>query len=165
MSRANLSATRCSSRPNPTKAAAAAEGQDGEASAAPRDEGRPGDWLSDDMETSRSAIEDRLGNPARQCFSRRRPGRRPRTAAPDAGTGYSEWATVGAGGRDDADHNLEAYVATEVTLADHLAGQLALATADPVQQIIGRHLIDLVDEAGYLTADLGEIAERLGCRS
>src|SRR5690606_6151971 len=50
----------------------------------------------------------------------------------------------------------------EVTLADHLAAQLALATADPQQQLIGRYLIDLVDQAGYLTADLAEVADRLG---
>jgi RNA polymerase sigma-54 factor len=37
-----------------------------------------------------------------------------------------------------------------------------LAIADPVRRIIGQHLIDLVDEAGYLTGDLGSLAEKLG---
>ena len=36
-----------------------------------------------------------------------------------------------AGGRDDGDYNLEAFVSAETTLADHLAEQLALAIADP----------------------------------
>jgi len=74
----------------------------------------------------------------------------------------SEWAGVGAGGRPDGDYNLEAFVSAEVTLVDHLAEQLTLAVADPVRRMIGRHLIDLVDEAGYLTGDLAEVAEKLG---
>jgi len=74
----------------------------------------------------------------------------------------SEWAGVGAGARPDADYNLEAFVSAEVTLVDHLAEQLALAVADPVRRMIGRHLIDLVDEAGYLTESLAEAAEKLG---
>ncbi len=37
-----------------------------------------------------------------------------------------------------------------------------LAVTDPVLRLIGHNLIDLVDEAGYLTADLAEVAERLG---
>src|SRR5215813_6480956 len=83
---------------------------------------------------------------------------------PDADSlpGQSEWASVGAGGRPDADYNLEAFVSAEVTLVDHLAEQLTLAVADPVRRMIGRHLIDLVDEAGYLTDDLAEAAEKLG---
>ena len=35
------------------------------------------------------------------------------------------------------------------------AEQLALAITDPARRMIGQYLIDLVDEAGYLTGDLG----------
>jgi len=75
--------------------------------------------------------------------------------------GYSEWAGVGAGGRDD-DYNLEAFVSAEVTLADHLSRQLVLAITEPARRMIGQHLIDLVDEAGYLRGDLAAVAEKLG---
>ena len=75
---------------------------------------------------------------------------------------YSEWAGVGSGGREGGDYNLEAFVSAETTLADHLGEQLALAIADPVRRMIGRNLIDLVDEAGYLIGDLAAVAERLG---
>jgi RNA polymerase sigma-54 factor len=78
------------------------------------------------------------------------------------GPGYSEWAGVGAGGRDDDDYNLEAFVSAEVTLADHLSRQLMLTIAEPVQRIIAQHLVDLVDEAGYLRGDLPAVAEKLG---
>ncbi len=47
-------------------------------------------------------------------------------------------------------------------LLDHLTEQLALAIPDPVRRMIGRHLVDLVDDAGYLTGDLEAIADRLG---
>ena len=72
----------------------------------------------------------------------------------DASPGYSEWAGTGTGGRDDGDYNLEAFVSAETTLADHLAEQLALAIADPARRMIGQYLIDMVDEAGYLSGDL-----------
>src|SRR5436190_17743575 len=87
-------------------------------------------------------------------------------AAARAGTeipaGYSEWGNGGGGRREDGDYDLEAFVSAERTLADHLAEQLVLAIADPVRRMIGQYLIDLVDEAGYLTGDLATAADKLG---
>src|ERR1700730_729925 len=80
----------------------------------------------------------------------------------EAPAGYSEWASTGTGGRDNNDDNLEAFVSAETTLADHLAEQLALAIVDPARRMIGQYLIDLVDEAGYLTGDLATVADKLG---
>jgi RNA polymerase sigma-54 factor len=80
----------------------------------------------------------------------------------DAPGGYSEWAGVGAGGRDDGEFNLEAFVSAETTLADWLREQLTLEIVDPVRRMIGNYLIDLVDEAGYLSSDLATVAEKLG---
>jgi RNA polymerase sigma-54 factor len=75
--------------------------------------------------------------------------------------GYSEWASVAPGRREDGDYNLEAFVSAETTLAGHLAEQLSLAITDPARRMIGQHLVDLVDEAGYLTGDLAQVAEKL----
>jgi RNA polymerase sigma-54 factor len=75
---------------------------------------------------------------------------------------YSDWGGTGAGGRTDDDYNLEAFVSAETTLAGHLSEQLALAISDPVRRMIGQYLIDLVDEAGYLTGDLAQVTEKLG---
>jgi len=58
--------------------------------------------------------------------------------------------------------NLEAYVAEEVSLQDHLTQQLQLGLAEPAQRLIGQHLIDMVDEAGYLRGDLDGLSNRLG---
>src|SRR5208282_568718 len=82
--------------------------------------------------------------------------------AADGPAAYSEWASTGTGGRGVGENNLEAFVSAETTLADWLREQLTLAIADPARRMIGRYLIDLVDEAGYLRGDLDAAAERLG---
>ena len=76
----------------------------------------------------------------------------------------SSWASLGQGQRLEGDEapNLEAYVAEERTLKDHLSDQLALAFADPARRLIGRHLIDMTDESGYLQGDLVALGELLG---
>jgi RNA polymerase sigma-54 factor len=50
-----------------------------------------------------------------------------------------------------------------MTLRDHLLAQLSVDLADPADRLIGAHLIEMVDEAGYLQGDLAEVAERLAC--
>src|SRR5215467_8721851 len=121
---------------------------------------QPSDWLGEDLETDRRAIESKLDTGLENVFPDDAAGRPARVASePPA---YSEWATVGSGGRPDNDYNLEAFVSAEETLTDHLAEQLSLTISDPVRRLIGQHLIDLVDDAGYLTADLADVADKLG---
>lgn len=82
-----------------------------------------------------------------------------------AGLLDSGWSALGGGqggSFEPNDYDLEAVIGGEVTLRDHLGEQLALATGDPVERLIGQHLIDMVDEAGYLAGDPGEVATRLG---
>jgi RNA polymerase sigma-54 factor len=76
-------------------------------------------------------------------------------------SGWSGLAQGPRGGTDE-DANLEAYVAETRTLRDHLADQLVLAFADPARRLIGHHLIDMTDEAGYLQGELEPLAELLG---
>jgi len=118
-----------------------------------------GEWDKTDVNGS-GAIEDSFDTPIENVFpdSVEAPAR-PAQNEPAA---YSEWAGVGSGGREDGDYNLEAFVSAEATLADHLAEQLSLAIADPARRMIGQHLIDMVDEAGYLSGDLYATAEKLG---
>jgi lipopolysaccharide export system ATP-binding protein len=48
-------------------------------------------------------------------------------------------------------------------LPDHLSRQLSLTVMNPVERMIGQHLIDSVDEAGYLRGDLSRgMREKLG---
>jgi RNA polymerase sigma-54 factor len=76
----------------------------------------------------------------------------------------SGWSALGQGSGTmvDEESNLEAYVAAERTLRDHLTDQLVLAFADPARRLIGHHIIDMTDEAGYLRGDLAGLAELLG---
>src|SRR5690348_5259184 len=65
---------------------------------------------------------------------------------------FGDWSR--AGGRNDFGEegfNLEQVVAGAVPLRDHLTGQLNIDITDPVDRAIGLALIDLVDEAGYIT--------------
>ena len=87
---------------------------------------------------------------------------------PDAGDpapSLEHWSSIGSGnssGGAGADVNLEAIVAADVSLRDHLMAQLPLAVSDPVKRLVGNHLIDMIDEDGYVRGDLAGLAKRLG---
>jgi RNA polymerase sigma-54 factor len=132
---------------------AAGEGE--EAGAAASD-----DWIGQDMETSRSSMEEGLGTELENVFP---DDGSEKSAAPETPVpAYSEWSGTGSRSGDDGDYNLEAFVSTEITLAAHLAEQMALAISDPAARMIGQYLINMVDEAGYLTGDLDAVADKLG---
>ncbi len=127
---------------------------------APAAETAETDWLSDEFETSRAALEKNLDTDLENVFPDE-PSAAPQRAESQQQS-YSDWSTQSAGGSDDDNYNLEAFVAAEPTLADHLAEQLVLATGDPVDRLIGQYLLDLVNEAGYLAGDIAEVADKLG---
>lgn len=116
------------------------------------------EWMSKDLGT-RAEIEQTLDTGLDNVFSEEPAEAAARNAQDVAPTTYTEW---GGGASGDEDYNLEAFVAAEMTLGDHLAEQLSVAFTGPAQRMIGQYLIDLVDEAGYLPPDLGQAAERLG---
>jgi RNA polymerase sigma-54 factor len=76
----------------------------------------------------------------------------------------AEWgAAAGSGGGDFDDMpDWEQLRAAEVTLAEHLEGQIGALASDPQTAFIARHIIGLLDEAGYLTVPLQEVADDLG---
>ncbi|ACB94219.1 RNA polymerase factor sigma-54 [Beijerinckia indica] len=128
------------------------------------------DWNSESFATDRGSMEASLGTELSNTFDDDRaptPGDH-HDAGLDgyglegAGLSATSWSgTSGLNGDGEAT-NLEAYVAAEATLKDHLAGQLAIATSDPVDRLIGNALIDSLDEVGYLTDPVEDIAQRLG---
>jgi RNA polymerase sigma-54 factor len=93
----------------------------------------------------------------------------PDAAPAEAGSGgsggdnASGWANLRqrSSGSDD-DVNLEAFVANDVSLRQHLSEQLPLVLKEPAERLIGQYLIDMVDDAGYLPADLSALPEKLG---
>jgi RNA polymerase sigma-54 factor len=76
----------------------------------------------------------------------------------------AEWgAASGSGGGDfDDTPDWEQLRAAEVTLAEHLEGQIGALASDPQTAFIARHIIGLLDDAGYLAVPLDEVADDLG---
>lgn len=69
----------------------------------------------------------------------------------------------GKGGSVGADApDIDQYVSSRPSLADHLAEQVSLIIKDPAERLIARNLIDNLDERGYLVTDCAHIAEQLG---
>ncbi|MHA6722133.1 RNA polymerase factor sigma-54 [Sphingomonas sp. RS2018] len=77
----------------------------------------------------------------------------------DGGLGMAGTGSGGGIGEDAPD--LDAFANPDISLADHLLAQAGevVAAAD---MFVAAHLIDQIDEAGYLTASLLDIANRLG---
>ncbi len=89
----------------------------------------------------------------------------PDQIAPAAEAGMTDWSgiPVSGGTFDGGDFGLEQTLSTTTSLKDHLLEQLNMSVLDPVNRLIGVHLIDLVDDAGYLQGDTEPVAERLNC--
>ncbi|MEJ1157267.1 RNA polymerase factor sigma-54 [Prosthecomicrobium sp. N25] len=140
-------------RPAPAADTAEFDAEGGAPAAEGPDVGEPG------FEAA-SAMTDKLDTDLSNDFPDE-PAERQLDAGLLAGDSWQSGGSRG-GGADD-DYNLEAFVAAETSLADHLSEQLALAVADPARRLVGQYLIDAVDESGYLRTDLESVAEKLGC--
>ncbi len=66
-------------------------------------------------------------------------------------------------GDSDSLPGIDQTAASEVTLREHMIEQLDLSIGDPTQRLIGRALIDSLDDRGYLTTSMDELGEQLGC--
>lgn len=76
-----------------------------------------------------------------------------------------EWgssAIAGPANGDDELTALEERSSADTTLAEHLLHQIGSACENERQLFIARHMIGLLDEAGYLSFDLREVSEDLG---
>ncbi|HXC55110.1 MAG TPA: RNA polymerase factor sigma-54 [Rhizomicrobium sp.] len=90
-------------------------------------------------------------------------GDTPQPAAAAQASPLTDWTTVKSGNAFEGDEDLlESTLADGGTLKDHLLDQVSIAALSAEKRLICLQLIDAVDEAGYLRADIGEVAERLG---
>ncbi len=83
------------------------------------------------------------------------------TAGAAMGPQDSNWSSTRSSGGLSLDADGMEFAATlskAETLSEHLTDQLALAISDPADRLIGQHLIGMVNEAGYLTADTASVA-------
>ena len=81
-------------------------------------------------------------------------------SALDTDRDTGDWSAEAAGGGGEAP-DLENRSSDELSLADHLDAQVGAASPNAQTEFIARHIIGLLDEAGYLSTDLREIAANL----
>ncbi|WP_159730550.1 RNA polymerase factor sigma-54 [Methylosinus sp. Ce-a6] len=140
------------------------EGDGGETGFDGVGEPREGDWAQDSLAVDAGQLAAELGTEIGNAFELE--GQRGASADASgslegAGLSANSWTGASGVGGDGETPNLEAYVAADASLHDHLAEQLALASSDPRDRLIGHAIIDAIDETGYLREDINEIAARL----
>lgn len=62
---------------------------------------------------------------------------------------------------NDQEYNQENYVKDSITLKEHLQFQLHISVVKPKYKKIGEYIIECIDNNGYLTVDIEEIAQIL----
>lgn len=108
-------------------------------------------------------------------FSTDTPGDAPTPSSPEAiSDNYSAGSTAssstsssgsssGSGSGGDDMPGLDQTLVSEETLRDRLMAELPLMVSTPGDRLIGEHLIDMLDDSGYVQGSLDELADRLGC--
>jgi len=86
----------------------------------------------------------------------------PETLDRDRDTGDFGAELSGASGSGEDGPGIDERGDDAPTLAEHLEAQIGAATDDPETAYIARYIVGLLDEAGYLTVTLREIAAELG---
>ena len=82
------------------------------------------------------------------------------------GASEAPWRSLGQGGNRSGDEEMsdvDNVAAKEMSLRDHLLGQINVDVIDAPDRLIAIQLLDLLDDSGYLTGDLAQLAQQLGC--
>ncbi|PKB19282.1 RNA polymerase RpoN-/SigL-like sigma 54 subunit [Novosphingobium kunmingense] len=81
----------------------------------------------------------------------------------DRDTFDADWGgSLGAGGGGEDGPSIDERGAGPLSLSDHLDLQIGPAALDGAQAFVARHIVGLLDEAGYLAVPLRQIAADLG---
>jgi len=83
------------------------------------------------------------------------------------GDGFAGLSSAG-GGFEGQDFDLERTLSDTPSLRDHLIAQINMDVADPADRMVGLHLIESLDDAGYFVGDpddIGGIAVFLASRA
>ncbi|UJW75831.1 RNA polymerase factor sigma-54 [Rhizobium sp. SL42] len=113
------------------------------------------DWYE---ENDNASLNDRLDANFDTAFADEGSAMRP-----DAPELLSQWKSMpGNSGETGEGFDLDDFVAGQISLRDHLNQQIPFALNNDTDRLIAAILVDHLDEAGYLRADLGEVSSRLG---
>ena len=123
--------------------------------------GPEGEWFDGEPAFSAEAIAEKLGSSLENLFPDD-----PGTTQPLGPDLAAQWKSAGNGGsggqgRPDS-FDMDDMAAALPSLGTHVGEQIALTFSDPVRLATARALADELDEAGYLLADIAEVAARLG---
>jgi RNA polymerase sigma-54 factor len=118
-----------------------------------------GDWFETETAWSAEAIAEKLDSSLENLFPDD-PGTSERLG-PDL---TAQWKSASGNSSGSSSEGFDAgdMAAAAVTLREHAGEQVALAFADPARRLIAGELADGLDEAGYMRADMADIAARLG---
>jgi RNA polymerase sigma-54 factor len=125
-----------------------------------------GDWASDELRVDRSSIETDIGTDLSNAF----PDEASAASAPKSVNQEGpSLPSLDGGGRsakggsfDNDDSSLENYVAAGLSLRDHLENQTLAILVTAGDRGIAQALIDCIDDTGYVTELVSDIATRLG---
>lgn len=81
----------------------------------------------------------------------------------DIGGDSLHWQSRNGSFDGDGQSGIEHTASRPRTLREHLITQIGADLRDPGDRVIAFHLLDQVDEVGYLRGEVGAAAERLGC--
>ncbi len=123
---------------------------------------REGDWASEELHADTSSLQTSLDTDLGNTFDEDRTAPSASLEPMSDGLSATSWTGSPGGGEDGEASNLEAYVAATTNLREHLTEQLALACPDPIDRMIGHAIIDSIEDSGYLSATVDDIADRLG---
>ncbi|TDK35343.1 RNA polymerase factor sigma-54 [Rhizobium deserti] len=79
----------------------------------------------------------------------------------DAPELLSQWKSM-PGGDSGEDYDLDDFVAGHLTLRDHLNHQIPFLLGKASDRLVAQHLVDQLDQAGYMHGDLCELAAQFG---
>ena len=144
--------------------AEASDGADDGGGDAPETEFEP---ASDMVEADRGLSESNAGDePLDADFSENVFNNDGPSDAPLGGGEVGLGAAPGpsAGGMEAPSAAIEQTLRETISLRDHLIEQMLLVVPDSADRFIAAHVIESVDEAGYLIETPARVAERLGCK-
>lgn len=108
--------------------------------------------VTEELDTSRTRLEEKLGTTLENTFETDRTGERPAPSRP----------TQSGSGGGDHDYNLEEFIAEQRGLHAHLTDQLAHAQAPETVRLLAENIIGHLDDDGYLRDGLAPIAAEAG---
>lgn len=121
------------------------------------------EWMQSNLETSAMDISEKLDTSLVNLFPDDNEKNPINQEGKDPSHQADQWTSLPSySAASSEDYNIEAFVASQTTLRDHLEGQLILTGCDVLTATIARELLDNLDQSGYMRGDLPEISGRLG---